>query len=662
MKLRTVFAAVAVAGAALFAAAPAAGSGPAVPVPAVTGPIPVTEDSYPFLATDIDLSKYGYVEEEYFITGRGYRYDTSAPAPPAPRPVDLTASRIETGGPLDDGTYPFKTRIVVRRPANPADANGTVVAEWNNVTAFRDIEWNWFGDPEFMLKNGYTFVGVTAQNVGITGLKAFDVARYGDLEVRWDPTVTTGPLDDLSYDVYGAALNAIKGGGTGVDPLGGIEAETVIASGESQSCGRLAAHHNFIEPNQDIVDAYLLTVCGSSIRTDRPEKVIRVLTETENRTERTDATFPDTTSIRHWEVAGSSHLPRMAWDTAGPLLNRDFLALTVNCTKFPLSLVQWPFTVNRAIVGLVDWVKNDTAPPIAPRGTYDAGTLVRDEFGIAQGGIRYPEVTVPTGVNDGINSPAPGGSIFSQFCGLLGSNTVFSSEQLHGLYTDFADYVSKYAEATDEFLATGFILPEDAVRLKAVSRQFAYLRPTAPMMAGRKQSTGKVGLNWVGTEAPDTTVTIQRKPSAGKGSWANVKAKVKGSTATIAKDKEGTHRYRIRTSTIIPANNIAPAETVTTPFSEELANIKVDRSGPKAPRLVVKGKRRGGAYTGTVRVQVIGKPDAKLPDGSAGVGLNPKSVPKVKTIRSKGRTVVKVQTRDKLGNKSKPAKVVITIR
>lgn len=660
MKLRTVFALLGVLGTALVAVGPASADAPAVPVPEVTGPIPVTQDSYPFLATDIDLSKYGYVEEEFFITGRGYRYDTSG----SPRPADQTAPRIETAGPLGDGSYPFKTRIVVRRPANPANANGTVVAEWNNVTAFRDIEWNWFGDPDFMLRNGYTFVGVTAQNVGVTGLKAFNAARYGSLEVRWDPTVTSGPLDDLSYDVYGAAINAIRGGGTGVDPLGGVEADTVIASGESQSCGRLANHHNWIEPNQDIVDAYLLTVCGTPLRTDRPEKVVRILTETENQTERSPANFPDTSSIRHWEVAGTSHLPRLAWDNAGGLLNRDFLAITVGCQKFPLSLVQWPFTANRAIVGLVDWVKDDVAPPIAPRGQYEGGVLVRDESGIAEGGIRYPELTVPTGVNDGVNSPGTGGNpLFSSFCFLLGSNTVFSSTELHERYTDFADYVRKYADATDEFLETGFILPEDADRLKAFSRQFAHLRPSAPKASGKKQSTGKVSLSWVGTEAPDTTATVQRRASSGKGSWVNVKAKVKGSTGFISREKEGTHRYRLMTSTVIPANNIAPAQTVTTPFSDQsTAVVKVDRSGPQAPRLVVKGRKRGGAYTGPVRVTVVGRPDAKLPDGSAGVGLNPKSVPKVRTIKRKGTTVVSVQTRDKLGNRSKPTRAVITIR
>lgn len=568
---------------------------PGVPTPEVTGPVAVTPSSYPFLATDIDLARYGYVEEEYFISGRGYRYDTSG----SPRPVDQTATRIETGGPTGDGTYPFKTRIVVRRPADPADANGTVLAEWNNVTAGRDIEWNWFGDPEFMLKNGYTFVGVTAQNVGIAGLKVKFAARYGDLDARWNPSMpivllgqNDSTLDDLSYDVYGSAIKAIKGAGTGEDPLGGIEAEKVIASGESQSCGRLAAHHNFIEPLQQIVDAYLITVCGSSLRTDRPEKVVRVITETENRTARPTSTFPDTDSIRHWEVAGSSHLPRLAWDNAGALLNRDFLALTVSCSKFPLSLVQWPFTVNRAIRGLEDWVDGKGAPPIAPRGQYVPNPdyvpgqpstpsapnpefiLDRDQYGIAKGGIRYPDLNVPTATNDGVNSPAGGGSPFSLFCGLLGSSTPFGSDTLASLYRDHADFLKKYYKAADDFLKTDFILAEDVPRLKKAAREYPRLRPAAPVVKGKGRAAV---LTWVGTEAPATTFTVQRTSTKGKPKWATVSLKIIRNQAFLTGQPKGTWRYRVRSSTIIPENNIAPAETVTTPFSAPGKPVKITR-------------------------------------------------------------------------------------
>jgi hypothetical protein len=660
MKRRLVAAVLAVAGLAAVMSAPAA-AGAAVPVPAVSGPIPVTSTSYPYLATDIDLSKYGYVEEEYFIDGNAFRYDITPTADPS-----VTGTKITTGGPNNDGAYPFRTRIVVRRPANPANANGTVLAEWYNVTAFQDVEWNWFGDPEFMLKNGYTFVGISAQDTGVARLKGFNNGRYGSLNVLWNPALAGGTdptKDDLSYDIFGAAVNAIKGNRTGENPMGGINVQTVIASGESQSCGRLSTHYNKIEPLQNIVDAYLLTVCTSRLRADRPEKAVRIITETENRTQRSTTDFPDTNSLRHWEVAGASHLPRLAWDNAAAVLNRDFtLPITVSCQKFPLSLVQWPYTVNRAIKGLETWVESGTAPPIAPRGEYvDPTTLVRDQYGIAQGGIRFPELTVPTATNDGVNSPTPGGSIFSNFCGLLGSNTLFDRGLLDSLYVDYSDYINKYAAATDQFAQTGFILPEDVEKLKAFSRNFPELQPTAPMMAGSKVVRKSFGLTWVGTEAPDTTFKLERMSSKKGAGWAPVKATIKDRTATLKREPEGTFRYRVQSSTVIPANNIAEARTTTTPFSDESVKIKVDKTGPKAPRVVVTGRKAGrNAYTGPVRVRVIGLPDPKLPDGSAGSGLNRKSVPKTITV-GKTRTL-RITTLDKAGNRSKPTRVRIVIR
>ena len=677
MKRRLVTAVLAVIGLAFAFASPASAAAPAVPVPNVTGPIAVTENSYPFLATDIDLSQYGYVEEEFFIDGNALTYDLTPSNDPA-----VTASRIETGGPNADGTYPFKTRIVVRRPANPADANGTVVAEWYNVTAFRDIEWNWAGDPDYMLRNGYTFVGVSAQKVGIDGLKAFNASRYGTLDVSAAESPPPAQNRDLlSFDIYGAALNALKGNrASGPDPLGGITADTVIASGESQSCSRLSTHYNKIQPLQNIADAYLLTVCGSQLRADRPEKAIRIITETENRTPFPTSTFPDNGSLRHWESAGGSHLPRLAWDNVAPLLNRDFLPITVGCQKFPLSLVQWPLTANRAIKGLTDWVQDGVAPPIAPRGTYEPNPdytpptspgnqperLVRDQYGIAQGGIRYPEITVPTGVNDGVNSGGTGGNpLFSAFCGLLGSNTLFERPTLDSLYTDFADYVSQYSDAVDQFLTTDFILAEDAPRLKEISRQFPELQPTAPMKAGSKLTKGTFNLNWVGTEAPDTTFQLQQQSSKEGAAWVSV-SKFRGEpngAGQLRSQPQGTFAYRVRSSTVIPKNNIAEARTTTTPFSRPSVQVKVDRSGPPAPRIAVKGKRIGpNTYRGKVQVRVIGRADGKLPDGSAGAGLNRKSVPKTRTIRKKGRSVISVQTRDRLGNRSKTTRLVIRIR
>ena len=661
MKPRALIAGLTVAIATLIFAGPATAGLGQVPTANVSGPVPVTASSYPFLSTDIDLSAKGYVEKEYFLEGDAYRYDTGSGT------FLDTASRINTGGDLNDGAYPFKTRIVVRRPADPADANGTVVVEWNNVTATQDLEWNWFSDPEYLLKHGYTWVGVTAQNFGVKSLLTFDPQRYAGLTVNGNGTVPDGDEDDadaLSYDVYGAAVKAILGEGTGVDPLGGIDAQTVIASGESQSCSRLSSHYNRIEPTHEIIDAYLLTVCGSRLRTDRPEKAIRIITETENQTQKSVEDFPDTDSIRHWEVAAGSHLPRMAFDNINAVLTRDFLNLTVSCQKFPLSLVQWPFTQNRATDALVTWANGGAAPPIAPRGEYiDPDTLKRDQYGIAQGGIRYPAVTVPTALNDGTNASVPGASLFSQFCRLLGSSTPFSQERLSSLYSDFPDYLTKYAAAADAMIPQGFILPEDVERLKASSRQFAEIRPSAPQLVGRAVNRGSFGLTWVGTEAPETTFQIQRGRVAGTG-WKDITPAIGGSTADLDKEPQGTHRYKVRNTTVLPGTNISAPRTVTTPYSETSSPIKVDRTGPKAPRVVLKGKRVRGSkrlFRGPVRVKVIGRADRRLPDGTSGVGLNRRSVPKAKTIK-KGRRVIKVRTRDKLGNKSKVVKVVVKIK
>ena len=85
---------------------------------------------------------------------------------------------------------------------------------------------------------------MTAQNVGVASLKAFDSDRYGTLTVNNNDTVPTGTgldADAPSYDVYSSVVKALKGS-RNASILGGITPSMVIASGESQSCGRLVTH------------------------------------------------------------------------------------------------------------------------------------------------------------------------------------------------------------------------------------------------------------------------------------------------------------------------------------------------------------------------------------------------------------------------------------
>ena len=131
----------------------AAGAAAQVQPATITGPIAVTvppgdpSRDFIFSTSAIDLAGYGYVEEEFFIEGTANRYTTP----------ELATGRIVDGGP------PYKTRLVVRRPASPDRFNGTVVVEWNNVTAGRDLDIDWFQAGAYFVRNGFVWIGVSAQ-------------------------------------------------------------------------------------------------------------------------------------------------------------------------------------------------------------------------------------------------------------------------------------------------------------------------------------------------------------------------------------------------------------------------------------------------------------------------------------------------------------------
>lgn len=545
-----------------------------VPTPTVSGPLPATKTSYPFLATDIDLKEYGYVEQEFLYTGRAYQYNW--PTTPG-SPVDQTATRVEDGG------YDFKTRMIVRRPAKAKDFNGVVIAEWMNVTALYDLEANWFGDPYYLLKNGYAFVGISAQSQGVSalccnaipalGVGPFNPTRYQGLNVDGGGIVSN---DALSYDIYSSALKAVRGQGQGSNPLGDLPApKTVVASGESQSCGRLGNHYNRVEPLHDIVDAYLLTVCTNpKLRSDRPEKAVRILSETE--TARGPVTDPDGPSFRKWEVAGGSHLPRLAFDNFNEVVTRDRAPLGVKCTAYPLSLVQWPFTQNKAIADLVNWSRGGAAPVPGPSMEYSGSSLVRDAKGIAQGGIRYPEVEVPTGVNTGVNTPA-GTDLLSNFCPLLGSYTAFPGSEVEDLHGDIRNFVTDSGKVANGLVRRGFLLKEDAARLKEIARQYPELHPGRPV--AKALGKGKVRLSWFGTTAPRTTFEVVRSKSGGKPKWKTAKAKVRGQKVTLSGQSGGTWVYAVRSKTRVeyrnPETNQPTFPLRTTDYSDASKPVRV---------------------------------------------------------------------------------------
>jgi hypothetical protein len=85
----------------------------------------------------------------------------------------------------------------------------------------------------------------------------------------------------------------------------------------------------------------------------------------------------------------------------------------------------------------------------------DPPEVVRDEHGIARGGIRLPQVEVPIAQNSAI---PVADDIFSV---LYGSSVPFSKALLRELYGDAATFVARFEEAARAAEKVGVLLSRD---------------------------------------------------------------------------------------------------------------------------------------------------------------------------------------------------------
>ncbi len=397
----------------------------------------------------IDLTAHGYIEQEFFIEGQANRY---------------TNPELQTGE-IEDSGHRYKTRFIVRRPASPGAFNGTVVIEWNNVTASRDLDIDWWQSGAHFLRNGYAFIAVSAQRVGVAHLKATRPERYESLDVTHDGMVTN---DALSYDIFSAIARAVprnEGGTTAdVDILGGMKAVMVIATGHSQSASRLATYLNNVHPRDPVFDGVMVHGGGGRIRDDQPVKVFKIMAETDMAS-RAANPQPNSNNFRHWEVAGTSHVDvpfeieyakMVALEAGRP--TDDVSPRSPVCERPTYSHVPFRYAMNAAFEHLRTWISDDTLPPVAPPlQIAQVGPpleFARDVRGNILGGIQLAEHAVPVATNTGMNSG-------DSFCRLYGSHEPFSTDILRQVYPDQETYLNAVRAVVAENIEAGFILPQD---------------------------------------------------------------------------------------------------------------------------------------------------------------------------------------------------------
>lgn len=465
-----------------------------LPIPAATLTEIVAPGSPWAQTTSFDLAPLGYTQTEYVLAGTARSFTS-----------EDTLSDDGRWSVVPDDEADYRTRVLVHRPADPADFNGTLIVEWFNVSGGLDAAPDWTMTHTELIREGYAWLGVSAQFLGVEGsgepgldvgfplhLKANNEARYGDLD---------HPGDSYSYDIYTQAAQALLDPGA-VDPLAGLDVEQTIAIGQSQSAFRLTTYLNAIDPVSQIFDGFLVHSRGNgSARLTEsddgpamPDRVfirddvrVPVLTfETETDIFLLDfiaARQPDTDMIRLWEAAGTSHSDAYGViQSIGPADLGDDPAiadLVVEASPIP-GIIECDTPINSgpqhwlmkgAVHALDEWVATGTAPPEAPRlEVDDAGTaFVLDDLGNVVGGIRSPWVDAPIAILSG------DGQSGDSFCGLFGTTVPFDDATLADLYPDHDTYVAAVETSLATAVDAGYIRPADAdlIRRSAAASDIA---------------------------------------------------------------------------------------------------------------------------------------------------------------------------------------------
>jgi len=442
----------------------AQGRVPAVEPAALEGPI---TDGAIILPTDLrefDIQTVGYEQEEWFASGIATAY-----VPVGNQGLD---GRWDT---QPASTAAYKTRIIVRRPGNPSDWNGTVIVEWLNVSGPFEIYAAWSYMWPAMVDVGAAHIALSAQAFGIEGgdsllgdmgpvpgLRESNPERYGSL---------VHPGDPYSFDIasqVGAALKSEAAAAL----FGWGPAERIIMSGEGQSAGFLVTYVNAVQPVANAYDGFFVhkrggsatnldgslniddalnpTRIGVRIRDDLDAPVLIFETETDITVQLyAAARQEDTDLIRTWEVAGAAHA------------DAHFVGGSFNACGRPINDGPHHYVATAGMAAIMHWVEQGEAPPHSERiqttGEGDQTVITRDEHGIALGGIRTPSVDVPVATLTG--EAPPGGP---SFCRLFGASYPFDDAMLTALYGTKANYLTLFNRFLDEAIGAGFVRAEDA--------------------------------------------------------------------------------------------------------------------------------------------------------------------------------------------------------
>ena len=463
-----------------------------VPVPKSTGAIPVTATSKPFMAAasnvaPTDLAKFGYVEEEFILSGTSNVYDWAA---------DGMVS-------VKTPNAPYASRILVRRPANASKFSGTVIVELDNAARRYDWSMMWGYGRDYWLEHGDAWVGLPVP-AALESFKKFNPQRYAAISMA-NPTPNAAcpgagkngpsPIEDgLRWDFYAQVAAALKSNAAG-QPMAGMKVQRVFLTTQAGDITTfINAFHDRarLASGKPVFDGYLVrnppapaktNQCAPNIAANDPRRTIKDI-DVPVMAVAAQGEVPDNLKMRKadsddpkgryrlYEIAGAAHIETFAYAGLPSFEEQNLIGLAQGTADWPFNakcepeipLSQHPllkYSFHGAYRNLDQWVAKGVAPPKAPRlETKENGELAMDQFGHALGGVRSPWVDVPTATYL-TTSPGPA------TCRELGHMIPFDAARLSQLYPSPKDYVSKVNASVDKAVKEKFFTETDGKKMKA---------------------------------------------------------------------------------------------------------------------------------------------------------------------------------------------------
>jgi hypothetical protein len=385
-------------------------------------------------------------EREYLLRGHARTFTDSGPTGSSPA---------------------YATRLLIRRPAH---FNGNVVVELLNNSAGFEVEPVWDYTRSELARRGTAWVGLTYDPPAVGFLQQWDQQRYAPLD---------GGIADPSqvWDIVSQLGRLIRGDS---------HVRRELLAGYSGPAPTVAAWANRFGLAASPYDAYLVggsfgDVSSLSASSEAPgainppssDPVIRLDTETELFYTQGATRQADGPHLRTWEIAGGSHIDATLAHRFDEMLGRDLglPPIATQCTN-PINPLPVADAGDAALSDLLRWAATGKPAPVADRVHLSpGGHIVRDSDGNALGGLRFPGIDVPTGTLGPTNSPANNSDLATGFCPLIGSFQPFDAGRLAALYPSHGAYVHRVGERARMLERAGFLVHDDAVRLKREAAQ-----------------------------------------------------------------------------------------------------------------------------------------------------------------------------------------------